>query len=500
VSRRALSDTAYSSFAVYIEYLFGLIASILTARALLPNDMGVYSLLIWLVANGVIVANAGITLGAIKFIAELRGAGREDDTARLVRRLRGMQRTMLAIVVVALALVFLCFHGHLAPGVPPWTFALLLGSVALRAPYMFNIAVLKGRQDFKSTAVVAGLGAGANLAMIALLWSGQAVPATLPAFVVVYALSSLVFFFVSHRLAMRFPEGAHGEGALPPELEARIRHHLRVAGLTTVLGALGTSEIELLALNVLSDSAHAGLFKVANALAGGVALLVPGVLSAQLLPMMARAHGSGGGEAARRFVAMTVWLWILGAPLIAAGSVFADHAVGLLYGPAYAEAAPVLVALLVARTALVLGQGATAYLLSADRQTALMRLTLVFTVLRVVGVFGATWAWGLPGAVAATVALSLFATLATGRLAIRDAATSLPWARLLRIAAAAAVPAAVCIPLAQRLGPLTGLLAGAAVFALLYPICAWWFRCLSDEDAGYLRALAARWRARRGAT
>ena len=142
MSRRALSDTAYSSFAVYIEYLFGLIASILTARALLPNDMGVYSLLIWLVANGVIVANAGITLGAIKFIAELRGAGREDDTARLVRRLRGMQRTMLAIVVVALALVFLGFHGHLGPGVPTWTFVLLLGSVALRAPYMFNIAVL----------------------------------------------------------------------------------------------------------------------------------------------------------------------------------------------------------------------------------------------------------------------------------------------------------------------------------------------------------------------
>ena len=68
------------------------------------------------------------------------------------------------------------------------------------------------------------------------------------------------------------------------------------------------------------------------------------------------------------------------------------------YGPAYADAAPVLVALLIARTALVLGQGATAYLLSADRQTALMRLTLVFTVLRVVGVFGATWGWGLPGA------------------------------------------------------------------------------------------------------
>lgn len=497
MSRRALSDTAYGSLAVYIEYLFGLVASILTARALLPGDMGVYSLLIWLVANAVVIANAGITLGAIKFIAELRGAGRDADTARLVRRLRGMQRAMLAIVAAVLALVFVLFRDRLGPGVPGWVFALLLGTVALRAPYMFNIAVLKGRQDFRSTALIATIGAGVNLAMIVALWSGRTLPATLPAFVVAYALSSLVFFVVSHRRAMRFPEGGDA-GALPPELEARIRHHLRVAGVTTVLGAIGASEIELLALNLLSDSAHAGLFKVANALASGIALLVPGVLSAQLLPMMAKAHGSGGGEAGRRFIAMTTWLWVLGAPLIAAGSVFADHAIGLLYGSAYAAAAPVLVALLIARTAAVLGQGATAYLLSADRQTALMRLTLLFTALRALGAFAGTWFGGLDGAVAATLGLSLLATIATVQLALRVSATTLPWARLLRIGLAAAVPALACLSFARHLSPLRGLVAGTATFAILYPPCVWWLRGLDAEDAGHLRAMAARWRARRG--
>lgn len=495
MSRRALSDTAYGSLAVYVEYLFGLVASILTARALLPGDMGVYSLLVWLVANAVVIANAGITLGAIKFIAELRGAGREGDTARLVRRLRGMQRAMLAIVVAVLALVFVLFRERLGPGVPGWVFALLLGSVALRAPYMFNIAVLKGRQDFRSTALIAAIGAATNLALIVALWSGRTLPATLPAFVVVYALSSLVFFVVSHRRAMRFPEGDDG-GTLPPELEARIRHHLRVAGVTTVLGAIGASEIELLALNLLSDSAHAGLFKVANALASGIALLVPGVLSAQLLPMMAKAHGSGGGEAGRRFIAMTTWLWVLGAPLIAAGSVFADHAIGLLYGDAYAAAAPVLVALLVARTAAVLGQGATAYLLSADRQTALMRLTLVFTALRAIGAFAGTWFGDLDGALAATVVLSLLATIATVQLALRVSATTLPWLRLLRIGAATTVPALVCLSFARHLSPLSGLLAGTATFATLYPLALWLLRGLDAEGTGYVRALAAKLRRR----
>ena len=501
MSARTLSDTAYGSLAVYVEYLFGLIVSILTARALLPGDMGVYSLLVWVVANAVVIANAGITLGAIKFIAELRGAGRGADTARLVRRLRGLQRTMLAVVGAALLAVFALFHAHLAPGVPAWVFALLLGAVALRAPYMFNIAVLKGRQDFRSTALVAAIGAGTNLALIVALWSGRTLPATLPAFVVVYALSSLVFFVVSHRRAMRFRDHDGSEsddraGALPPELEARIRHHLRVAGVTTVLGTIGASEIELLALNLLSDPAHAGRFKVANALAAGVALLVPGVLGAQLLPMMAKAHGSGGGEAGRRFIAMTTWLWVLGAPLVAAGSVFADHAIGLLYGAAYAAASPVLVALLVARTAAVLGQGATAYLLSADRQTALMRLTLLFTALRAIGAFAGTWFGGLDGAVAATVVLSLLATIATVRLALRVSATTLPWARLLRIGAAAAVPALLCLSFARHLAPLWGLVAGTLAFATLYPAALWRLRGLDAEDAGHVRAIAARLRRR----
>ena len=152
MSNRMLSNTAYSTLATYIEYLFGLLASVLTARALLPSDMGIYSLLVWIVANAVVVANAGITLGAIKFIAELHGAGQDDLVAVLVRRLRRLQRNMLLVVSVAIALVFVLVRHRLAPGVDAWLLALLVASVALRAPYMFNIAVLKGNRDFRAIA------------------------------------------------------------------------------------------------------------------------------------------------------------------------------------------------------------------------------------------------------------------------------------------------------------------------------------------------------------
>jgi len=491
---RALSNTAYSSLALYVEYLFGLIASIVIARALLPSDMGIYSLLVWVVANAIVVANAGITMGAIKFIAELRGAGRSDATALLVQRLRRMQRNMLLIVIVALCAIFAFAHGRIAPGVELWVLGVLILSVAFRAPYMFNIAVLKGSQDFRSTAVVAVIGASLNLALVILAWAKAA---TLPVYVVVYALSSLVFYLVSEWRASRFARiAADSDAALSPELETRMRHHLRVVAFTTVFGTIGSSEIELLSLNLLSDAAHAGLFKVANAVAAGVALLLPGILSAQLLPMMASAQGRSQDEANRRFVDMTVWLYVLGAPLIAAGAVFADHAIEWLYGNAYAEAAPVLIVLLIARVASVLGQGATAFLMSADRQTALMRLTLSFSALRLIGAFACTYAFGLTGAIFSTMVLALSGSAVTILLAMRISGTGMPWARLLRISAAAALPALCCIPIARALPPLSGLLAGTVVFAIGYPLSIWLLRGLDEADADIVRMLAMKLRSR----
>ena len=120
---------------------------------------------------------------------------------------------------------------------------------------------------------------------------------------------------------------------------------------------IGSGELELLPITLFATAADAGLFKVASALASGAALLVPGVLSAQLLPMMAHARGHGQGEAEFRFVATTTWLVMLGAPLVAFGFVHASTLIPWLYGSAYAPAGAVFAALLVARTASVIALG-----------------------------------------------------------------------------------------------------------------------------------------------
>ena len=274
---KVLANTGFSSVGLYTEYLFGLIASIMVARALGPEDLGIYSLLVWIVSMAVIVANAGITTAAIKFIAELHGSGKKMLIPALVARLRRLQRIMLSVVVLAVAITLVLAHDRLAPGVVFWVLGLVVASVLMRAPYMFNIALAKGAQDFRSTAIIAVVSASANLAMIAVALAWRA---SLPVFVIVFAVSGVVYFLVSQWRVRRILQDTNDAPvSLPADLESRLGHHLRIVAISIVLGSIGSSEIELLFLNILATPSDAGMFKVANALAMGAALLASGVLA-----------------------------------------------------------------------------------------------------------------------------------------------------------------------------------------------------------------------------
>src|SRR3546814_10825295 len=82
-------NTLFSSVGIYTEYFLGMLTSIIIARHLGPADFGTYSLVIWLVATGVVITNAGVSSAVIKFVAELRGAGRDGQ----IRSLRSEEHT-----------------------------------------------------------------------------------------------------------------------------------------------------------------------------------------------------------------------------------------------------------------------------------------------------------------------------------------------------------------------------------------------------------------------
>ena len=291
----ALRNTLFSSVGIYTEYVLGMLASIMIARHLGPGHYGVYGLFMWFVSVGIVITNAGITTGVIKFVAELRGSGRGELVVPLVAHLRRAQRQHLLVALGIGVVLFIALGDRSVMHLDYVEFVLMLLAIGMRAPYMFNIAIAKGFEAFDATAKVAMVAAPLNLMMVlvAMLLHGPMLW-----FLIVYVVSSLLFLLVSRAQAMRLLAPFPCRGALPHELIQRMRRHVRLVSVTVIVGFLIASDVEILFLSLFDSRTAAGYFKVAYQLSTGIILLVPGVFGALLLPKRTRRSR------------LSLWQWI----------------------------------------------------------------------------------------------------------------------------------------------------------------------------------------------
>lgn len=487
----ALRNTMFSTVGIYTEYVLGMLTSIFIARHLGPGDFGTYSAIIWLVAMGVAMTNAGTASAVIKFVAELRGGGREELIAATIGYLRRAQRWFMLAVLVVGGVVFAVAGDHFAPD---FNHLVLYGffvlAIALRAQYMFNVGIAKGFEDFRAIAIVALVATPLNLLMVVVAWW---LDAEVEALLVVFVLSGIVFHGMSRaRTRPLIPPSPPGL-VLPEELRLRLRRHMRLVAVTVTVGFFVASDVEVFFLTMFTDAAAAGHFKVAYQLAAGAATLVPGVIGVLLLPMMAGALSQGRDIAGRRFVASTRYLLLLAAPLAAFGAVFSGPIILLMYGSAYTPAIPVFAVCLAVCALAAVSQGGSSLLVSADRQGTVLVIAVAGGVLKIVLDVWLIHARGLAGATAAYLVVGIVSAAAYILVAMRTVEARLEWARLLRILVAAGVAAALLLPLLGHWRPLPTLLVAAPLMAGAYALLSVVLRCWSRGDIEHLLLLHQRY-------
>ena len=446
-----LRNTLFSTATIYIEYVVGMVASVLVARELEPTRYGKYSLILWMVGIGVAFTNSGTSTAMIKFVAELRGGRNEVMIPTLVRFLRRAQLAFLVAVAVIGGLVLWSSYHKLLPDYDQrLVFAVLLVAVSLRAPYMLNIALAKGFNNFRATAIITGIVTPINFLMVVAAWF---LHASVLGFLLVYLVSGMFLFAVSRWQVGRLEKPLGRGEPMAPDFRRRVIRHMRIVAVTVAVTFLGASDIELLFLNLYDTAAAGGQFKVAYQLAAGATLLVPGVFSALLLPMMSEAVMQGKDRIRRRFVDSTLYLTMLAVPLMVFGVVFSAPIIGVLYGVDYAPAALVFAVVLCAGCITTMAHGASSLLLSADRQHQILILSLFMTVLKLL----LDWWWirlaGLDGAAAANFTVAVIGAVAIMALALRTLRARLAWGRRLRVVVAGLVAALAAGPLQQLLPP-----------------------------------------------
>lgn len=487
---QALRNTMFSSVGIYTEYFLGMLTSIFIARHLGPNDYGAYSAIIWLVAMGVAMTNAGTASAVIKFVAELRGSDDVDLIAPTIAYLRRAQRWFLLAVLTAIGLLLLFSGQHVAPGFNHWMIFGFLGvAVSLRSQYMFNVGIAKGFENFRATAIVASVATPLNLLMVVAAWM---LDARVEALLAVFLVSGAIFYVISHRQTATLIPPVREGVALPAELLRRLRRYMRLVAVTVTIGFFAASEVEVFFLNMFGTPDAAGNFKVAYLLASGAAMLVPGVISALLLPMMANALSQGRDVAGRRFVASTTYLALLAAPLVAFGAVFSAPIIGFMYGTAYATAAPVFAACLFACALSTVSQSGSSLLISADRQLTILVLVVISGLVKVLLDVVLIRAYGLAGATTAFVTVAMIGAVANLVLALRMIGMQPNWTRISRIVLAAAVTAILIIPLRGLQPHLLSLAVGGIATVVLYAFLTLLLRCWSREDIEHLSQLHKR--------
>ena len=487
---RLLSNTLFSSVSIYVEYFLGMLTSILIARYMGPSDFGVYGLIMWLSSLGVALTNAGITSGMIKFVAELRGSGRDDLLSPLVRRLQRLQKAMMAGVLVISAVVFLVAGKRLVPDINLVGFALLMLSIAMRAPYMLNVAIAKGFENFRVTAAIAAIVAPLNLALVA---AAIFFDASIEGFVLVYALVSFLFFAVSAvQIRGQIPPLSLNT-RLPADLVVRINRYVGYAVVKMFIAFFSASGSEVLFLNLWGTSAQAGQFRAAYQLATSASLLVPGVFAATLLPFMARSLGESAASARRRFELSTVHLTILATPVAVFGIAFASIIIEALYGSAYSPAAPALAWNLAACSLTIITAGtASSLLISTDQQGSVLALTVINGTIKVTLGIYLIIHFGLLGAVASFAIDAVINAVTQFWLALRINKAKLPWRQLISIVAVAAVAAVPAVLIARWLKPWPALLICGALFSALYALGTLVVGCWDRQSVEHMREIVQR--------
>jgi O-antigen/teichoic acid export membrane protein len=456
-------NTVWYGLVTAIGMVSGLVMSVILARGLGPTLMGDLSYAIWVERTLIAAAALGYTFATVRYTADAMArndVGRAWGFVRLFVRRQVVVTALVMLVVTPLVLAF--------------------AEPRLRAPILIIVATLvlvniegiythalQGAQRYDITARTSTVKMALQLVVAMLvIRAGAGLPVLLAGMGVTLAISC---WWQRRRVRDVYREGLE---AAPAPMTADVRAYLLPLSIVAVLDAIVWDRSPVFFLGLHAGPEDIAFYSLAFGLATRI-MIVPGIVAGALLPAMSALHGSGApGDFQRLYQTALRYVALAGTPLAAVMAALAPGVIAWLYGDAYMPAAPLVGAL------------AAVGLLSALRG-------VIWTALRAVGDRG--WAltatavaaainvglaallvprWTTVGAVTATAAAQVTATVWVAAGMHRAHGMRLPLADLARITAAGVLTLAVTWALAGDYHhPLRMIGAAAAGFVVFLLTC-----------------------------
>ncbi len=391
-----LRNAALSSGVQYIEAVVGIATGVLIARTLGPTQYGHYAFAVWLCGWLILASNNGLTVSAIRFIAEFRGSRKPEVVDALGSTLLRWQTVCTGIVVTVFVAVALVqspqdWSQHLL-----WMILLVCVGVIARARFWMLSSIGKGFERFEPECYSILVMVAANLITLCLWWRFD--KSVLTAFAI-YAMTGVLCCLVAQRLVKSC--GIKLQAAtLPAETRSRVVRTVFSSGVMISIGLLSSRTLEIGLLKAYWSAETIAYFVIAGTLTKGAVDLLTTGLASVLLPAISRAFGRSGQARAGKIMSESIrYYWFIGLLICGIALVVTRGAVSFLYGVSYEAAIPAVTGMLV-----IAGLGAFAGAFNAFQIASNLQTDQIWTAIATLGVnivaaVALVPTWGLSGAI-----------------------------------------------------------------------------------------------------
>lgn len=458
----------------YGALVLSLAINVVLTRWLGTEEYGRFSLLLMVSQVMMLFAANWTYTGFVRFAAQ------EFTASGTVTRTFWARVGIVAPLAVVSGGAVLLGGEHLARylGIPQWGLALVIGHFLVFQIMTSLGAVFQARQEMVryGILILADKALVFGIMLLLPLAMGLNPLVMLGGYAVSCLAVSLTSFWVLGRRSL-FPINVEEEN-----VRTLLRFSLPLT-LSIWAGLFGTNWVDLVIIKWALSVSDVGLYSLASQLSGVVQQLTI-VFSTLLLPQLSVMVISGNHTMISSYLRRMLPYWLLGTSILFCLVLFgADPLVPLIFGRSFQGAVIPFAVLMIATAALALFNAFDPLISAYGATWALMRVTVVSVVVKVVLTFWLTPLMGITGAALATVGSYLTSAVLVMALIRRHTGT--PVLPMIGLMAPVLI---VCLARLILVGPMFYLVAvlGAtlSVFVLVHT-----FRLFQANDRGVLKEL-----------
>ncbi|MBN2225168.1 MAG: oligosaccharide flippase family protein [Deltaproteobacteria bacterium] len=475
---KLIKNISFNALNNGITLVTGFILSIVIARLLGPEDMGVYSYCSWLLGFASVFCFLGIPNTNTRYISELNTTGQTDRMNHLFRSLLLLE---LGVFVIVSGVVVGAAYLFYEPDIRIYII-LVAANLLPNTVFALYVSTFKGLLRFNVIAVTSLIVTPVYIvAVIVGLYLGMGITGLLVLPLVLAPPRFLLFRFFLRKSFT--PTNPAGSGALDQTLKKRIFSFWYKFLILSLIDVVVFEKSEVFFLNIYADYSQIAFYTIAFSLSSKVMRLIPYSLTNIMLPIFTEKHSTGDTDGQNTIYTYSLkYLMMIIAPIFVGGVFVSTEIITNLYGIEFAPAADIFwITLLSASLAAFFGSSASllgameklSFLLAIGVVSICLNISMDLVLIPRYGIHGAAWA-NLIAQVFSGVVLFIFIILTIK--------PKIPWKDLFRIIIASVVCGLIADAVLMINGNLVFTVLAIAAAAAAYPLVLIFVGALGKND------------------